>query len=58
MQQSRSEEHMALPDLLSYLESVCELLSLNKMKFVKLTQHPNFCREEKLSTKQKSSCKI
>lgn len=41
-----SKEHRALHDLLSYLESICELLSLNKMKFVKLIQHTNFGREK------------
>lgn len=44
MWQPRSEEHMALHDLLSYLECAHELLSLSKMKFVKLIQHTNFGR--------------
>lgn len=58
MWQPRSEEHMALHDLLSYLESICELLSLNKMEFVKLTQHTNLGREKnsRLNTRAVVKC--
>jgi len=55
--QPRSEEHMALHDLLSYLESICELLSLNKMKFVKLTQHTNFGREKNSRLNKRAAVK-
>lgn len=46
MRQLGSEKHMAFHDLLSYLEPACELLGLNQMKFVKLTQHTSFGREK------------
>lgn len=57
MWQPRSEEHMALHDLLSYLESVCELLSLKKNTFVKLTQHTNFGREKNSSLNKTAAVK-
>ena len=57
MWQPRSKEHMALHDLLSYLESVCKLLSLNKMEFVKLTQHTNFGREENSRLNKRAAVK-
>lgn len=44
--QLRSEKHMAFHDLLSYLEPACELLGLNQVKFVKLTQHTSFGTEK------------
>lgn len=47
-----SEKHMAFHDLLSYLEPACELLGLNQMKFVKLTQHTSSGREKKPRLKE------